>query len=201
MSSLRRWQALHKCNCYGASASGAYARISSWSSGGGALLFAKPRVLSHANTAFATKAPAMNSNPYLANLAALKEADAVGRLSAAELCGPDRSALFEAAVSPVTVAGAAPPAHAAPVAAAPPSPPPAKPAAPAVSDETLAEEVTRLEATVRALTETNDRIMAQNIALLADLEVAQKYARELRIEKDSMAVQLRRALASAAPPA
>jgi hypothetical protein len=36
--------------------------------------------------------------------------------------------------------------------------------------------------------------MAQNIALLADLETAQKAVRELRASKDTLAVQLRRLL-------
>jgi hypothetical protein len=40
--------------------------------------------------------------------------------------------------------------------------------------------------------------MAQNIALLADLEVAQKAVRELRAEKDALATQVRRVLTAAA---
>lgn len=64
--------------------------------------------------------------------------------------------------------------------------------------ETVAQEIRRLEKTVQELTDTNDRIMAQNIALLADLETAQKAARELKAEKDALAVQLKRALAAAA---
>jgi small-conductance mechanosensitive channel len=60
--------------------------------------------------------------------------------------------------------------------------------------ESRAAELRRLEATVGELSETNDRIMAQNIALLADLEVAQRAVRELRADKDALAVQLKRAL-------
>ena len=55
-------------------------------------------------------------------------------------------------------------------------------------------ELRRLDATVTELAEVNDRIMAQNIALLADLEVAQRAVRELRAEKDALALQLQRAL-------
>lgn len=60
--------------------------------------------------------------------------------------------------------------------------------------ETVRAELRRLENTVREVTEVNDRVMAQNIALLADLEAAQRAVRELRAEKDTLAVQLRRAL-------
>lgn len=60
--------------------------------------------------------------------------------------------------------------------------------------ESAAGEVKRLEATLHELTNTNDRIMAQNIALLADLEVAQKAVRELRAEKDALATQIKRLL-------
>jgi FKBP-type peptidyl-prolyl cis-trans isomerase (trigger factor) len=63
-----------------------------------------------------------------------------------------------------------------------------------VLDETVEEEITRLQTTIANLTETNDRIMAQNIALLADLEAAHKAVRELRSEKDTLAVQLKRLL-------
>lgn len=55
-------------------------------------------------------------------------------------------------------------------------------------------ELKRLEGAVHELTEANDRIMAQNIALLADLEAAQKAVRELRADKDVLALQLRRVL-------
>ena len=61
-------------------------------------------------------------------------------------------------------------------------------------NESTQAELKRLEVTVSELSETNDRIMAQNIALLADLEVAQRAVRELRGEKDALAVQLKRAL-------
>jgi hypothetical protein len=52
--------------------------------------------------------------------------------------------------------------------------------------------VRRLEAAVREIGEVNERIMAQNISLLADLEAAQRTVRELRAGKDALAVQLRR---------
>lgn len=63
--------------------------------------------------------------------------------------------------------------------------------------ETVKEEIARLNATVAALNETNDRIMAQNIALLSDLEAAQKAVRELRSEKDALAVQLKARITTA----
>lgn len=70
-----------------------------------------------------------------------------------------------------------------------------------VDDAPLAEseraELRRLEATLRDMSETRERVMAQNIALLADLEVAQRAVRELRADKDAMAVQLKRALMNA----
>lgn len=59
-------------------------------------------------------------------------------------------------------------------------------------------EVRRLENSVREVSEVNDRIMAQNIALLADLEAAQRTVRELRAGKDALALQLKRALSAAA---
>jgi hypothetical protein len=61
-------------------------------------------------------------------------------------------------------------------------------------EESAAREIQRLETTVRDLTEINDRIMAQNIALLGDLEAAQRAVRDLRGEKDVLALQLRRAM-------
>jgi hypothetical protein len=60
--------------------------------------------------------------------------------------------------------------------------------------ETVRAELRRLENTVRDMSEVNDRVMAQNIALLADLEAAQRAVRELRAEKDTLEVQLRKAL-------
>ena len=57
-------------------------------------------------------------------------------------------------------------------------------------------EMRRYAVTLQDMAETNDRIMAQNIALLADLEVAQRAVRELRTEKDALAVQLRRLLST-----
>jgi len=67
-----------------------------------------------------------------------------------------------------------------------------------IPDEPLSEsqskELLRLENTIHDLTEINDRIMAQNIALLGDLEAAQRAVRELRGEKDALALQLRKVL-------
>jgi hypothetical protein len=60
--------------------------------------------------------------------------------------------------------------------------------------ESLREELQRLENTVREGHDTNERIMAQNIALLADLEAAQRTVRELRAGKNALALQLRAAL-------
>ena len=119
-----------------------------------------------------------------ADFAFLSRADAAGRPSVDELAA-SVSALSGsfASAAPTAAAAAAPPrAAAAPAAAAD------------VADETLAEEVERLSATVAALSETNDRVMAQNIALLADLEAAHRAVRELRSDKDALAVQLKRLL-------
>ena len=84
--------------------------------------------------------------------------------------------------------------------ATPPAPQPS-PTPPAPSSDSLTEteraEMRRLVLTIQDLSETSDRIMAQNIALLADLEVAQRAVRELRAEKDALAVQLKRVLLSA----
>ena len=60
--------------------------------------------------------------------------------------------------------------------------------------ESLREELKRLENTIREEHETNERIMAQNIALLADLEAAQRMVRELRAGKNALALQLRQVL-------
>ena len=60
--------------------------------------------------------------------------------------------------------------------------------------ESLQEELRRLENTIREEHETSERIMAQNIALLADLEAAQRMVRELRSGKNALALQLRHAL-------
>ena len=46
---------------------------------------------------------------------------------------------------------------------------------------------------MREVAELNERVMAQNIALMADLEAAQRVARELRAGKDALAAQLQRA--------
>jgi len=63
--------------------------------------------------------------------------------------------------------------------------------------ESIQEELRRLENTIREEHETSERIMAQNIALLADLEVAQRMVRELKAGKNALALQLRNALQSA----
>ena len=85
-------------------------------------------------------------------------------------------------------AAAAPSAPTAPSAPAAPAPAAAPPPPPHASER----EVRRLEAIAREYSEVNERIMAQNIALLADLEAAQRTVRELRAGKDALAVQLRR---------
>lgn len=77
----------------------------------------------------------------------------------------------------------------APSAPAPPAAPASLPPPPPYATE---REVRRLEAAVREISEVNERIMAQNISLLADLEAAQRTVRELRAGKDALAVQLRR---------
>jgi hypothetical protein len=74
----------------------------------------------------------------------------------------------------------------------------AAPVATPSSNYVSEREVRRLEASVREVSEVNDRIMAQNIALLADLEAAQRTVRELRAGKDALALQLKRALSAAA---
>ncbi len=101
---------------------------------------------------------------------------------------PAAAAVAAAAAPPPPPAAAA---AASPLsaAAAPPAAPPAPPAPPPYASE---REVRRLEAIAREYSETNERIMAQNIALLADLEAAQRTVRELRAGKDALAVQLRR---------
>lgn len=60
--------------------------------------------------------------------------------------------------------------------------------------ETAEQEIKRLELVVGYLTEVNDRVMTQNIAMLHDLEACHKAVRDLRSEKDALAVQLRRRL-------
>ena len=104
----------------------------------------------------------------------------------------------------VVIVGAASSGAGEPPAAAAPPPPAATAAAAVIVDddddaplaETERAELRRLEATLRDMSETSERVMAQNIALLADLEVAQRAVRELRADKDAMAVQLKRALLS-----
>ncbi len=76
-----------------------------------------------------------------------------------------------------------------------PAPAAAPATAPAADDgAAAAAAAARLEAKVRDVTELNDRIMAQNIALMSDLEAAQRAVRELRAGKDALARQLKRAL-------
>ena len=57
-----------------------------------------------------------------------------------------------------------------------------------------ASDVRRLELVMREVTELNERVMAQNISLMADLESAQRAVRELRAGKDALATQLKRLL-------
>ena len=57
-----------------------------------------------------------------------------------------------------------------------------------------ASDVRRLEIVMREVTELNERVMAQNISLMADLESAQRAVRELRAGKDALATQLKRLL-------
>jgi hypothetical protein len=64
----------------------------------------------------------------------------------------------------------------------------------AAAEASAAREVLTLRDSIQQLSDTNDRVMAQNIALLADLESAQKAVRELRADKDALALQLKRAL-------
>lgn len=124
------------------------------------------------------------------NLKATRELDQLGRLSAADLVAP-RPAPIVITVetrSPAVVEAPAP-APATPSQPAAPEPTPA--------DEALAShEVLALRDSLAQLADTNDRVMAQNIALLADLESAQRAVRELRADKDALAVQLKRALST-----
>jgi hypothetical protein len=124
-------------------------------------------------------------------------------LSGASTAPPSDDFGFGGAAAPLPTAPSAPALGAAASAAARATPS-ASPATLAEDDvelpltESVSAELRRLEATVHDLTDTNDRIMAQNIALLADLEVAQKAVRELRAEKDALATQVRRVLTAAA---
>lgn len=80
-----------------------------------------------------------------------------------------------------------------PVAATAPAPRP-----PLAVDRTVVptrEELRVSEAKMRELEDTNDRIMAQNIALLREVEVMQRQVLALRAEKAALAVQLRRHIA------
>ena len=57
-----------------------------------------------------------------------------------------------------------------------------------------ARDIHRLEIAMRDTMELNERVMAQNIALMTDLEIAQRTVRELRAGKDALASQLQRAM-------
>jgi hypothetical protein len=113
--------------------------------------------------------------------------DSLHRLTAAAVS--DSAALLHAssAQSPQTTPAAA---------ATPPPLPLAAAHSSAASDGAAgaAHISARLVATVREVTELNDRIMAQNIALMSDLEAAQRTVREMRAAKDALAAQLKRAL-------
>jgi hypothetical protein len=127
-------------------------------------------------------------------------------LTTAERLGADFRALSAAdAAGRPPVDFAAPPAAGAAAAAAPgaaPAPARAPPAAAvpiaqpmeAELDEAPAAEIARLEASLGALTAVHERVCAQNIALLADLEAAHRAVRELRADKDALAVQIKRLL-------
>ncbi len=127
-------------------------------------------------------------------LARLRALGATAALASYELLGRD---VADAIGWPAAAAAAA---AAVPVTAAAATAADAWPPAGAAGEdgddlvESERAELRRLDATVTELAETNDRIMAQNIALLADLEVAQRAVRELRAEKDALALQLQRAL-------
>jgi small-conductance mechanosensitive channel len=151
-------------------------------------------------------------------LARLRSLDVAGLLEPSAMVPPPPPALAPvvitvvqhvAASATLSPAAAAPAAAASTAASAQPtttsvssaaatSPRASVAASAAVDEAPLTEsergELRRLDATLHELAETNDRIMAQNIALLADLETAQRAVRELREEKDALAVQLKRAL-------
>lgn len=138
------------------------------------------------------------SSTLLSNTEQLKaalELDQLGRLSAADLVAP-RPAPIVVTVETRDPAPAAP----VPIPAPAPDTTPSPPAPPVtLADEALASrEVLALRDSLAQLADTNDRVMAQNIALLADLESAQRAVRELRADKDALAVQLKRALSTGA---
>lgn len=58
-------------------------------------------------------------------------------------------------------------------------------------NERQAEEIRALSKTIEELNEMNGRVINQNIDLLHDLEVAQKTIRDLRADRDSLAVFLK----------
>ena len=116
-----------------------------------------------------------------------RELDALGRLSPEDLVSPKNPA-------PIVITLNVP---------APTDSRPAEQPNSAISTTTTPEEealasreVLALRDSLQQLADTNDRVMAQNIALLADLENAQRAVRELRADKDALASQLRRALLS-----
>lgn len=124
-----------------------------------------------------------------AHLNTARELDKLGRLTVNDLV-KTRPAHVVVVESP-SPAPVAPPPSTAAVAAHLPE------AAPVLTleDEALASrEVFALRDSLQQLADTNDRVMAQNIALLADLESAQRAVRELRADKDALAVQLKLAL-------
>ncbi len=77
-----------------------------------------------------------------------------------------------------------------------PSASPAAPPAPAAASEGLsAADLRRAESASRSMLETNERVIAQNIALLGEVETLRQALVEMRNEKLALAVQLRHALA------
>lgn len=133
-----------------------------------------------------------------ADFRALLQADSLGRLAAPELVGPAPRPAAVILPASAALAPAAAPSVSASSSASLSSGSAASPASSsAVADvpyESVADEIRQLHQTVADLTESSERVMAQNIALLADLESAQKAVRELRSEKDALAVQLKKRL-------
>lgn len=131
---------------------------------------------------------AINAN--VAQLRASRVLDELGRLSIDELVSVRKP--------PILITVAAPPATGQPAA---PEPQPVVATPVSLEEESRAShEVLALRDSLQQLADTNDRVMAQNIALLADLESAQRAVRELRADKDALAVQLKRALLAAPGP-
>ena len=131
---------------------------------------------------------AINAN--VAQLRASRILDDLGRLSVDELVSVRKPPIVITVVAPQATGPTAPEPQ--PVVATPVS----------LEEESRAShEVLALRDSLQQLADTNDRVMAQNIALLADLESAQRAVRELRADKDALAVQLKRALLAAPGPA